>query len=174
MKKKYIIIISIIVVCIVSLCLFFKFKSPSLKKTLKEVKKINSYTLESSMEMIENDELKSYEVKASYLKDSQDYFKVELYDKSLNQSQVILKNDEGVFVLTPTLNQAFKFQSDWPLNSPKPYIYQSLLDFLESGKVTKKKDGYVVSGKITYENDERVASQEVKFNKKLKPVYINV
>lgn len=174
MKKKYIIIISIIVVCIVSLCLFFKFKSPSLKKTLKEVKKINSYTLESSMEMIENDELKSYEVKVSYLKDSKDYFKVELYDKSLNQSQVILKNDEGVFVLTPTLNQAFKFQSDWPLNSPKPYIYQSLLDFLESGKVTKKKDGYVVSGKITYENDERVASQEVKFNKKLKPVYINV
>ena len=32
-------------------------------------------------------------------------------DKSLNQSQIIIKNKKGVYVLTPTLNQMFKFQS---------------------------------------------------------------
>ena len=109
-----------------------------------------------------------------YLKNENDYFKVELYDKSLNQSQVIVKNDDGVYVLTPTLNQAFKFQSEWPLNSPKPYIYQSLLDFLENNEYEKMKDGYLVSGEISYENDDRVASQEVKFDKDLNPVFINV
>ena len=36
------------------------------------------------------------------------------------------------------------------------------------------KDGYLVQGAMTYENDERVKSQEVKFDKDLKPVYISV
>ena len=79
-----------------------------------------------------------------------------------------------VLVLTPTLNQAFKFQSDWPYNSSKPYIYQSLIEFLENNDVEKVKDGYLVVGEMKYDNDERVASQEVKFDKELKPIFINV
>ena len=30
-----------------------------------------------------------------------------------DQSQIILRNEEGVFVLTPALNKSFRFQSDW-------------------------------------------------------------
>lgn len=33
-----------------------------------------------------------------------EYFKVSMIDKSLNQEQIILKNKEGVFVVTPSLN----------------------------------------------------------------------
>ena len=174
MNKKIIIGGVVAVVVIVAGIAFMKLKSPSLKSALEEAKQCTSYTLESSMELLENDELKSYQVNVTYLKNENDYFKVELYDKSLNQSQVIVKNDDGVYVLTPTLNQAFKFQSEWPLNSPKPYIYQSLLDFLENNEYEKMKDGYLVSGEISYENDDRVASQEVKFDKDLNPVFINV
>ena len=29
----------------------------------------------------------------------------------------------------------FKFQSDWPENSPKPYIYHYLIQLLENNKV---------------------------------------
>ncbi|MEE0967627.1 MAG: hypothetical protein U0L85_11360 [Bacilli bacterium] len=173
-NKKIIIGGVVAVVVIVAGIAFMKLKSPSLKSALEEAKQCTSYTLESSMELLENDELKSYQVNVTYLKNENDYFKVELYDKSLNQSQVIVKNDDGVYVLTPTLNQAFKFQSEWPLNSPKPYIYQSLLDFLENNEYEKMKDGYLVSGEISYENDDRVASQEVKFDKDLNPVFINV
>lgn len=174
MNKKIIIGGVVAVVVIVAGIAFMKLKSPSLKSALEEAKQCTSYTLESSMELLENDELKSYQVNVTYLKNENDYFKVELYDKSLNQSQVIVKNDDGVYVLTPTLNQAFKFQSEWPLNSPKPYIYQSLLDFLENNEYEKMKDGYLVSGEISYENDDRVATQEVKFDKDLNPVFINV
>ncbi len=38
----------------------------------------------------------------------------------------------------------------------------------------KKRIGYLVQGEMTYENDERVKSQEVKFDKDLKPVYVSV
>lgn len=100
--------------------------------------------------------------------------RVELYDKSLNQAQVIVRNDDGVFVLTPSLNQAFQFKSEWPNNSPKPYIYQSLLSFLKDNKPEKVKDGYLVNGNMAYENDDRVKTQEVKFDKNLKPIYVNV
>ena len=44
-------------------------------ETLKEAKSINSYQLVCDMEMTQNDELKSYEVKVDYLKkDKQKYY----------------------------------------------------------------------------------------------------
>ncbi len=174
MNKKYIAIIVAVVVVIGGIC-FFKLKSTSLKQALKTVEKYTNYEMVCHMEMLENDELKSYQVTSSYASiNEKDYYKVELYDKSLNQSQVIVRNDKGVFVLTPSLNQAFQFQSEWPNNSPKPYIYQSLLSFFKDNKHEKVKDGYIVNGKMNYENDERIQSQEVKFNKDLDPMYVHV
>lgn len=175
MNKKIIAIaVSVIVVIVIGVSWFF-LKSTSLNDLIEEANQCQSYQLVGNMEMLENDELKSYQVTSTYARiDKKDYYKVELYDKSLNQSQVIVRNDEGVFVLTPSLNQAFQFQSEWPHNSPKPYIYQSLVSFLKDNKSEKVKDGYLVQGEMTYENDERVKSQEVKFDKTLKPVYISV
>lgn len=175
MNKKVILTIIIVVAVIVVGTGIFFFKSSSLDDLIQEASECQSYQLIGNMEMLENDELKSYQVISTYAHiDEKHYYKVELYDKSLNQSQVIVRNDEGVFVLTPSLNQAFQFQSEWPDNSPKPYIYQSLITFLKDNSSEKVKDGYLVQGAMTYENDGRVKSQEVKFDKDLKPVYISV
>jgi outer membrane lipoprotein-sorting protein len=174
MNKKYIAGIGAVVIVIVGF-VFFKLRSTSLKQVIKEVENYTQYQMVCNMEMLENDELKSYQVTSTYAKiGKKDFYKVELYDKSLNQAQIIVKNEEGVFVLTPSLNQAFQFQSQWPNNSPKPYVLQSLISFLKENKPEKVKDGYIVNGDMKYENDDRVHSQEVKFNKKLKPVYVNV
>ncbi len=173
-KKKLIIIIILVVILVLGIG-FFVLRGSSLEKTLEEVQSYTSYELICNMEMLENDELRSYQVTSTYaLIDDSDYYKVELYDKSLNQSQIIVKNSDGVFVLTPTLNQAFQFKSEWPNNTPKPYIYQSLLDFLDNNEVTKESDGYRVKGEMTYENDSRVTSQEVVFDKQLNPVSVSV
>ncbi|MFR7592049.1 MAG: LolA family protein [Longibaculum sp.] len=174
MNKKYIAIIAGVVLLVGVFC-FFKLRPSSLEKMMKEANGYKSYQLVCNMEMLENDELKSYQVTSSYASiDDKDYYKVELYDKSLNQAQVIVRNQDGVFVLTPSLNQIFQFKSDWPNNSPKPYIYQSLLSFIKDNKPEKVKDGYLVNGKMTYENDDRIKSQEIKFDKNLKPVYVTV
>ena len=119
MNKKIIAIaVSVIVVIVIGVSWFF-LKSTSLNDLIEEANRCQSYQLVGNMEMLENDELKSYQVTSTYARiDKKDYYKVELYDKSLNQSQVIVRNDEGVFVLTPSLNQAFQFQSEWPHNSP--------------------------------------------------------
>lgn len=172
MNKKYIIIIVCSILVIGGgICL--KMTSHSYKDVLKDAKKVNSYEYVTQMEMLENDELKTFQVTSTYAcLDDQDFYKVELYDKSINLSQVIVRNDEGVFVLTPSLNQAFKFQSDWPNNSPKPYIYDSLIAFLEEGEREKTKEGYQVVGDIEFQNDKRIKSQEIIFDKNLYPMRV--
>ncbi len=90
MKKIYI-GIAVAVALVIASLIFFKFKDNSLDKTIDKVKAYDKYTLTCNMEMVENDELKSYLVNVSYLKEKKnEYYKVELYDKSLNQSQRIL------------------------------------------------------------------------------------
>ena len=56
------------------------------------------------------------------------YYRVTMRNETTGNEQIILKNDEGVFVLTPALNKQFKFQSEWPLTSSQVYLYQSLLN----------------------------------------------
>ena len=174
MKKIYL-VIGVITIVMIGILTILNFTSNNLEKTLEEAKSLNSYQLTANMEMLENDELKSYLVTVTYEKEKKDgQYKVELYDKSLNQSQIIIRNNEGVHVVTPSLNQVFKFQSDWPMNSPKPYIYESLLLAFENGEVEKIKDGYHVKESIKYPNDNRVKSQEIIFDQNLNPQQVLV
>ena len=66
MKKVYLIIGAIVIV-IISLFLFFKLKNDSLEDVLTKAKRNNKYELVCDMEMVQNDELKSYEVKVDFL-----------------------------------------------------------------------------------------------------------
>ena len=70
------------------------------------MQKLTSYKLEGNMEISSGEEFKNYAITSSWMKEGEDeYFKVSMIDKSLNQEQIILKNKEGVFVVTPSLNQ---------------------------------------------------------------------
>lgn len=42
-------------------------------------------------------------------------------------TQIVLRNDEGVFVLTPSQNKSFRFQSNWPDNQGQVYLYETLI-----------------------------------------------
>ena len=146
MKKIYIGIGAIVVVIIATL-IFFKFKDTSLDKTIEKVKAYDKYTLTCNMEMVENDELKSYLVNVSYLnEDKNEYYKVELYDKALNQSQIIIKNSDE-FVKNPAVIPSM---------------------------VEKIKDGYQVKCEVQYPNDSRVVGQEMIFDKSLAPKQVTV
>ena len=64
-----------------------------------KVTKTKSYVLTGSMEIINNEDTFVYAVEASFLKD--DYYKVRLVNQTNNHEQVILKNTDGVYVITP-------------------------------------------------------------------------
>ena len=89
----------------------------------KKIEKIKGYNLSGEMEIINNDDVYKYNVDVSYAKN--DKFRVSLKNKTNNHEQIILKNSDGVYVLTPTLNKSFKFQSDWPYNNSQVYLLQT-------------------------------------------------
>ena len=67
-----------------------------LKNMEKKLEDSNSYYIEGVMEIINHEDTYSYDVKVSYQK--QDYYKIELINKLNNHEQVILRNDDGVYV----------------------------------------------------------------------------
>ncbi len=170
MKKKIAIAVGVIVV---ALALFMFFKPTSIDKKVDNlVSDLTSYYLEGDMEIVNGEDVKSYHITSSWMSDeSGEYFKVSMLDKSLNQEQIILKNSEGVFVVTPSLNQVFKFQGEWPMNSPKPYLFQTILDVMQGECEVNSQDGnYVVSAPATYPSSSNLVRQDIVLSSDLKPI----
>lgn len=106
------------------------------------------------------------------------FYRVNLKNAGKDQSQMILRNDEGVFVLTPALNKSFRFQSDWPQNSSQAYLYESLIKDIvadKNAKFSTTKDYYVFETKTRYQNNSMLPTQEIKLNKSdLSPAVVKV
>ena len=170
MKKKIMIIAAAAVVVIAFLFLFLREK-PFEDRLQQTLGSLNSYLLEGVMEVAEGEDTKSYDVSVKYLKqDDQDYFRVAMKDSGMNQEQEIIRNAEGVFVVTPTLNQIFKFQGNWPSNSLKPYLLQSMREIAadESAQIEQTEEGYQISAGLTYPNNRNFTQQEMVFSDDLK------
>ena len=170
MKKKIMIIAAAAVVVIAFLFLFLREK-PFEDRLQQTLGSLNSYLLEGVMEVAEGEDTKSYDVSVKYLKqDDQDYFRVAMKDSGMDQEQEIIRNAEGVFVVTPTLNQIFKFQGNWPSNSLKPYLLQSMREIAadESAQIEQTEEGYQISAGVTYPNNRNFTQQVMVFSDDLK------
>ncbi len=170
MKKKIMIIAAAAVVVIAFLFLFLREK-PFEDRLQQTLGSLNSYLLEGVMEVAEGEDTKSYDVSVKYLKqDDQDYFRVAMKDSGMDQEQEIIRNAEGVFVVTPTLNQIFKFQGNWPSNSLKPYLLQSMREIAadESAQIEQTEKGYQISAGVNYPNNRNFTQQEMVFSDDLK------
>lgn len=129
-------------------------------------KKVKSgYKLSGSLNVVNNDENYDYDVDV-YNKG--DNYKVILTNKANSHTQVILKNSDGVYVLTPALNKSFKFQSDWPYNNSQIYLLGSLINDLKDDKdlAFKKNDnGFIFKSKVRYVNNTKLVNQNVVIGK---------
>ena len=141
-----------------------------IKDLNKKIDKANGYYLNGELEIINNEDSYLYDVEVAYQKD--DNFRVSLKNKTNNHEQIILKNTEGVYVLTPSLNKSFKFQSEWPYNNSQSYILQTILKDIEddSEKIFEEiDDTYVFTTKVNYSNNNELTKQKITFDKDLNP-----
>ena len=176
MFKKIMVVVLVLALLGVGVWKVF-FSNPTISDTLENVNKnLTSYQLEATMELNNGEEQRNFTVTVSYAKkEDKDLFRVSLYDTTINQEQIMLRNDEGVYVLTPTLNQVYQFKSGWPLNSAKPYIYQSLLEVFDGEYTTKKvNDGIIVTSTPNYKNAPQYTKQEIKFTNDLVPLWVHL
>ena len=176
MKKKAIVIAAVAVVLIMAIFLIFR-DQPFNQQFRETTAGLTSYLLEGDMEITKGEDIKSYALSVKYLKEQeQDYFRVSLTDKDLNQEQEIIRNQEGVYVITPSLNQIFKFEGNWPTNSLKPYLLQSMGEIMDQDgvQVEKTADGYRVSATVTYPNNHNFNVQEMLFDADAKIQYLEI
>ena len=133
---------------------------------IKDIESLKSYYMEGSLKLINNDDSYEYDVEVSYQKD--DNYKVSLNNKGNNYEQIILKNKEGVYVITPSLNKSFKFQSDWPDNNSQSYLLGSVVNDLKKDneyKFTQKDSDYIYTVKTNYPNNPKYIKQNIILDK---------
>lgn len=146
-----------------------KYDEKNLIKDLsKKVNESKGYYLTGELEINNNEESYLYNVEVSY--GEKENFKVSLKNKTNNHEQIILKNEEGVYVLTPSLNKSFKFQSEWPYNNSQSYLLQVIMNDINNDsekKLEKTEDGYVITVKANYSNNNNLVKQKIYIDKNI-------
>ncbi|WP_078551275.1 LolA family protein [Bacillus alkalicellulosilyticus] len=140
-----------------------------------KLSEMTGYKANATMTLQTGKEPQQYEVEIWH--NAENFYRVALHNESKDQHQIILRNDDGVFVLTPALNKSFRFQSDWPKNNSQVYLYESLVsDILMDPDRTfsASEDHYVFQTKTNYQN-KNLNSQEITLHKKdLSPASIKI
>lgn len=137
-----------------------------LKEFSKKVDNADSYYIEGKLDIVNNEDIYTYDVKVSYAK--KDNYKVELVNTVNNHEQIILRNSDGVYVVTPRINKSFKFQSDWPYNNSQVYLLSPILEDINSDEnrvFEEVSDGYKVTVSANYPNNAKLVKQEILFDK---------
>ncbi len=162
----------LVVLCVLLLFLTVgcgKFTSETaVKEFTSDVNSSKSYKLKGSMEIVNNEETFTYSLEAYYLKG--DFYKVILVNQTNNHEQIILRNTDGVYVVTPSLNKSFKFQSEWPFNSSQAYILASLVSDIknaESVTLEENENNYILKSTVNYPNNTELTYQKIYFDKKM-------
>ncbi|WP_181350153.1 outer membrane lipoprotein carrier protein LolA [Thalassobacillus sp. CUG 92003] len=177
MKLRYSILIFASLLLVFLAACGEKSKEDVVKNLEEQAEKMDGYKTNAKMTMKTGEDEQSYNIAVWHKK--KDYYKVELNsNEDKKGSQIILKNTDGVFVLTPALNKSFKFQSAWPDNTSQPYLYASLINDIikdSESEFQADDDYYVFKTKTNYQNNKSLPFQEIYFDKKsYEPVMVKV
>lgn len=126
---------------------------------------LTGYKTNAKMTLQTGEEPQTYDVEIWH--QSPSAYRVVLNHTEKDQSQIILRNEEGVFVLTPALNKSFRFQSDWPENNSQVYLYESLINdiLIDPERVfSATEDHYKFQTNTNYTN-KNLNQQEVTLEK---------
>lgn len=166
MKKIFASILFVFMVIMLSGC-GSKGEKDILKNLSKKVD-VEAYYLDGKLEIVNNEDSYQYDVEVAYK--SKNNFRVSLKNKVNNHEQIILKNEEGVYVLTPSLNKSFKFQSEWPYNNSQSYLLQTVIQDLKNDEnlgFEENNDGYIFTSTVNYANNPNLVKQKVYLDKDL-------
>lgn len=139
------------------------------------ISKADSYQASGSMILHTGSQPQEYQVEVAF--SPEHFYRISLTNATKDVTQIVLRNEEGVFVLTPHLKKSFRFQSDWPENQGQVYLFQSLARSIIADKdrqFTTDNDAYVFDVAANYQN-EQLSRQKIWLNKKtLAPTQVQV
>lgn len=162
MKKK--------ILCLLFMIILLLSGCNNKKNILKEIEKkynnLKTYNIEGTLTVNNNEDTYTYNVNVKYKK--KDNYYVSLINKNNNYEQIILKNMDALYIITPSLNKSFKFQSNWPYNTSQIYLIDSIIKDIKNDKernLIKSDKEYVYETKVNYPNNRNLVNQIVTFDK---------
>lgn len=171
MKRKIFKIYLILATLLLSLVFTSCKKNTPVEESFPEiVNKLSSYKLTGRLESTYPSGTKECNI-TTYFK-APNMYRVELQNPNSVESQVIIKNDNGVFVLVPSVNKTFKVNSSWPTTSSYPYLLQSISnDIISDTNMITTKEGNNTCLELKarmYHNDTKT-SQKIIFDENKMP-----
>lgn len=167
MKKRLFLILMLTLVIFLTGC--GKENKEKLRQNfINDTSSLKGYYMEGVLSITNNDDTYNYDVKVGFKKD--DNFKVTLLNKGNNYEQIILRNTDGVFIVNPSLNRSFKFQSEWPYNNSQSYLLHSIAnDLKEDNSYTfeQKDNNYIFITKVNYPNNPNLVKEKITLDKNL-------
>jgi outer membrane lipoprotein-sorting protein len=151
-------------------------KEDVLKKLSSKWIDTKGYELTAEMKIMTGQEPRIYQVEVWHTKP--DFYRVKVSDTNDENTQMIVRNKEGVFVVTPALNKTYKFQSKWPSENSQAYLIGSLAQDIKKDKSsTFKEEGgnYVFETKTSNNHKNMLPIQRIYIDKKtLLPTHVSI
>lgn len=141
----------------------------------KQSEGLKSYKSKGKMTIETGNQPQDYEVEVWYKQPN--YYRVSLKNMKKDVTQILLRNDEGVYVLTPHLKKSFRFMSDWPETSGQVYLYKTLLQSIiddSSRKFQPGEKGYQFEVAAKYTQNQALSTQRIWLDKDLNPQKVDV
>ena len=150
-------------------------KDKVINKFVDDVESSKSYKLIGDMEIYNDEDTYTYEMEVYYMDDN--YFKVNMLNTINKHKQIILRDKEAVYVVTPSLNKSYKFTSEWPYNSSQAYILNTLVEDINNDsdiKFESFEKEYVLEVDVNYPNNGDLKYQKIYFDKDLEITGVDV
>ena len=174
LKKVYLLVIVFLTLGLASCDK--KSKHKDLNDLTEYVESLDSYELKAVLAIKRQEKTVNMNVDVNYLKPA--FYKVSFTNESGNE-QIVVKNTSGVYVLTPSLNKEFRFDSEWPLNSSHAYILEAIMKDIENDGASTfiiENDIMQIESKISKTNSDVVKMKfyyDLVNNKPIKTVFLN-
>ncbi len=140
----------------------------------KKLNNLESYKTSGTMIIQTGNQPQEYSIEVWYKQP--EYYRIALTNTTTNVMQIVLRNDDGVFVLDPALNKSYRFKSDWPKSNGAVYLYQSIATSIidDPDRVfTMEEQYYLFAVNANYQN-KSLSKQKIWLDKDLRPVKVLV
>lgn len=174
--RKRIVIIMLAVFAIILAGCGAPSKEDVMKKLSGKWTDAKGYELQATMEIKTGAEPRLYDVEVWHTKP--EFYRVNVAQEGKDDSQMIVRNEDGVFVVTPSLGKTYKFQSDWPEQNSQAYLIGALSEDIKADKdaTMVEEDNTYIFETATRNNHKKILPmQKIHIDKKtLLPTYVSV
>lgn len=128
-----------------------------------------NYTSTAMMTVQTDSSSQTYYIQTYY--EGPNQYRIDLGDSNKNVNQIIVKNPNGMYIVSPSLQKVFRFNGDWAQNQGHIYLYDQILQQViasagnKQSKMTQSDGSYTFEIPITPANDV-VAKETVQIDSK--------